>query len=615
MSQMSISGAVSGLDTAALINQLVSVESRQQQLIRTRMSNAQKAADVYSSLITSVKNLSAQATRLADTSSWTGTAVTSSSSTVTATATGNISSSLTFNVTELASAHTLASMSTVASGQSVIAGATITITPGGGTAETLDVGGGTLAEVVTAVNDADLGLIATAVQSAPGQYTLQVRSRTTGAGATFAMDGITGMDGMAVAQQGTDATIEVGTGPGKYAVTSSTNTFDSVVDGLSFTVSDKVNNVTLSAQIDGGTVADQVKSLVDTANSLLSDMSKQTAWNATTKTGGALIGESTIRQVQQSILSLATSSDVAGLSVDRYGKLTFDRSEFLTAFKADPAAVASGYGAVTSFAAAAGVNGTASLVRAPTSRTAGSYAVQVSVSAAKEQWRLHPPGGIISGQTVVIMRGSMVMSYTAGAGENLADAVNAINRRAAEMDLGVSIMLDGASVVLTAVEAGTSGSFTPTLDGLEGSIEVVGTDVEGSLNGTIASGTGTILSLNGTSNAADGIAVSTTVDAADITASGGEIGTFSYAPGFATQLTSMLDELTMSGTGLMTTAQAGRAADVKDLQTQIDAWDLRLEARRTTLTRQFTAMETMMAKLKTQQSFVSGLEVNMLGGN
>ncbi len=57
-----------------------------------------------------------------------------------------------------------------------------------------------------------------------------------------------------------------------------------------------------------------------------------------------------------------------------------------------------------------------------------------------------------------------------------------------------------------------------------------------------------------------------------------------------------------SQTGSLVQAQTTAKAQVKDLQTQIDAWTDRLEAYRTSITAKFTAMETSLSSLKAQQS-------------
>ncbi|HEX2807403.1 MAG TPA: flagellar filament capping protein FliD, partial [Kineosporiaceae bacterium] len=58
------------------------------------------------------------------------------------------------------------------------------------------------------------------------------------------------------------------------------------------------------------------------------------------------------------------------------------------------------------------------------------------------------------------------------------------------------------------------------------------------------------------------------------------------------------------------TAQTGATAEVKRYQDQIDTWDARLTTYRESLTRQFTAMETALAKIKSATSALSSLVNN-----
>src|SRR6185312_7375874 len=123
--------------------------------IKTKQSAAQKAADTYTSVITSLKSLATQTADLAKTSTWQGSSAVSSSASVTATTTGNATGTLTFDVAAIATAHTLVSAadSPAASTSSVVAGSTITVKDAAGatTKGTIDVGNGTLAEVVAGI--------------------------------------------------------------------------------------------------------------------------------------------------------------------------------------------------------------------------------------------------------------------------------------------------------------------------------------------------------------------------------------------------------------------------------------------------------------------------------
>ncbi len=76
--------------------------------------------------------------------------------------------------------------------------------------------------------------------------------------------------------------------------------------------------------------------------------------------------------------------------------------------------------------------------------------------------------------------------------------------------------------------------------------------------------------------------------------------------GLADRLLSLAKSATNSTTGTVTMLAKGRDALAKDIQTRIDDWDLRLAARKATLSRQFTAMESALSSLKSQSSWLSG---------
>jgi flagellar hook-associated protein 2 len=609
MSQLTISGAVSNLDTAGIINSLVTLQGNQQTLLRNRQSSVQRTADAYTAVMTSLGALSTQAKKVADTGAWAGLTTTSSTTSVSATATGSTPGSLTFDVIGVAARHAVVSAEPVGSTAAVVASGPLTLTKSDGSTTTIDVGSGTLDDVVGAINAAKAGVTASAVQTAPGQYRLQVAARSTGSASGFTLDGLDGFSAMNVLQQGTDATIHLGDALTGYDITSSSNTFSDVVQGLSFTVSKPETAVTVSSTLDGSAVATSVQALVDAANSVLADITAKSTWNATTKTGGPLTGASAVRALTQSILSAVGGAGAPGVTLTREGKLSFDKTAFLDAFAADPAKVASAYGASVAFSPAAGVTGKVGLVRAGDTAKAGSFAVDVSVAATREQWQVDPPGSLEGLPLVLTRSGGDQFTYTAPTGESLADSVLAINARLAAAGFGVGASVSGSSIVLTATSAGSGAAFTATLDGADGTQVVAGTDVAGTIDGQPAIGGGNVLSLvTGTSDAV-GLSLSVGVTAADIAATGGAVGTVSYTRGLAQRLAGLVSDATSTG-GMLKTAKEGSDAIVKDLQAQIDSWDSRLESYRLRLTRQFTAMETSLANLKSQTSFLSGLSTS-----
>ncbi|MFZ0158148.1 MAG: flagellar filament capping protein FliD [Kineosporiaceae bacterium] len=606
MSQVSVSGIVSGVDTASLINSLVSVQQNQQTLLKNQQSQQQKAADTYANLITSLGTLSTLAKGIAKTSDWKGATASSSSTGVTATVTGTQASALSFDVTSLARAHALVSHEAVGSLNSPVASGPLTITKGDGSTVEVPTGTGSLADVVAAVNASSAGVTASAVQTAPGQFRLQLTAGKTGESSEFAVTGFSGFTAMDVLTRASDAEITLGSDPlTAYTVRSTTNTFANVVPGVSFTVSRLETGVSIGSTVDGSAVADDVQKLVDAANDVLSAVATATQWNATTKTGGSLVGDSTARTLQQSILGLVGSAGAPGISLNRNGKLTFDRDAFSTAFVKDPTAIAARFGAGASFTPASGVTGGVSYSSATSTTTAGSYDVHISSLATIEQWKAPTSGSLTAGQVLTLTKGSLTASYTVAAADTLADVTTGLNQAAAAAGLPISGTVSGTDLLFSAGSAGSAGSFILSLDSVAQTEVVGGADVAGTIDGQTGVGSGSVLSLPEGTGGAKGLAVNVLVSQAEVTASGGDIGTIAYAPGLAQRFLQLADQQTATGTGVLSTAKTGRESAVRTLQSQIDDWDRRLTSYRASLQAQFTAMETAMATLKSQSSFLS----------
>lgn len=345
MAGMSVDGLISGLDTTSLINQLMQAEAAPQTSLKNKVTATQAVIAGYQSINTRFAALQSAAGVLGKAETWsTPTAASSSTHVSTTTTSAAAAGQIQFDVTAVAAAHSLAtgafaqladiaaSMPPVLSGMKN--GVSFTITPADGT----------LAGVVAAINSATdsagaaLGLTATAVQVAPGSFRLQVTSKGTGAAGEFTL---AGLGPTTVVRQGADAKVDLG---GGLVVTSSTNTFTDVLPGVSFTVGQLENGVTVTAAVDPGALADKVQGMVNAANSALAEMDRLTAYDPVSKKGAPLLGDHTVRQLEQTTLGSvavqitgAGSPQAAGIGLDRNGRLTFDRAKFLALQASDPA--------------------------------------------------------------------------------------------------------------------------------------------------------------------------------------------------------------------------------------------------------------------------------------
>lgn len=83
--------------------------------------------------------------------------------------------------------------------------------------------------------------------------------------------------------------------------------------------------------------------------------------------------------------------------------------------------------------------------------------------------------------------------------------------------------------------------------------------------------------------------------------------------GLAGRLLAVTTAASDKATGSLVKFAEGQDSMAKDMQSRIEAWDLRLVKRREMLTRQFSAMETALSSLKNQSTWLAG-QINSLPG-
>jgi flagellar hook-associated protein 2 len=84
--------------------------------------------------------------------------------------------------------------------------------------------------------------------------------------------------------------------------------------------------------------------------------------------------------------------------------------------------------------------------------------------------------------------------------------------------------------------------------------------------------------------------------------------------GFATRVANVAESASHKDTGTITGAITGRTTAIGRLEDSIEAWDLRLELRRTSLQQRFTALETALSQMNSQASWLAG-QISSLSGS
>ncbi|HAL37232.1 MAG TPA: flagellar hook protein [Polaromonas sp.] len=164
------------------------------------------------------------------------------------------------------------------------------------------------------------------------------------------------------------------------AITSATNTVAGAIQDVTMTVS-KVGTSTLAVQKDSDSAGNAIATFVNAYNSLQSVATKLTAFDATSKSGAVLLGDSTLRNIQvriRSALTTAQTPDASGLATltqvgigfQKDGTLSFDATKLRTVLDSQMSGVAK------LFSGTAGVGGygtqLSSLITGMTDATTGT---------------------------------------------------------------------------------------------------------------------------------------------------------------------------------------------------------------------------------------------------
>jgi flagellar hook-associated protein 2 len=534
----------------------------------------------------------------------------------------------------------------VRAGLSVVlpgAGGNITAVLGSGmrvgsvTAKEVDTGDGSMSALINAVNNANVGVTASALQVVPGQLRLQLASASSGlAGAvSTATTSITGLGTFSSLGTAQDASITIGSGAGAFTVTSSTNQVSNVLTGVTLDlVSTGTATVTVGHDVDA--IAAKVSGMVDQVNAVVKEIKAQTAFDPDTKTGGLLMGDFTVRQLQSnlvnSILDTVSTSTVGpastlGISIDKTGIFSFDKGKFTTAYNADAAGVAAAFQRGGTAASS-----TVSLASATNKTRPGSYDVTITQAATQGTATGAVLGGgtIAGAETLDVRVGGAtgtVVSYSAAAGSTLQSVADGLNQLLAQSALPVLASVSGSALVISSTGYGTNASFevrsSTIAAGQTGIVAAAntwephtGTNVVGTINGVAATGIGRLLQAPPTDPSLAGLTLAVAATAAQVAGAGGtlDLGNFDYVPGIAQRTATVGTDATDIVSGTLTAAIDGHNSEIDDLQAQIESWDRRLADREAQLKQQFTAMETALSQMKQQSQWLAG-QVNTLSAN
>jgi flagellar hook-associated protein 2 len=436
---------------------------------------------------------------------------------------------------------------------------------------------------------------------------------------------------LAEVRAGKDAALTVN----GVAVTSASNSVTTVIPGVTLNLL-KAGDTTLSVSRNNAVMQASVTAFVNAYNNVNSTVASLTAYNATTKQGGPLLGDALAQNLQTQIRSILTRA-VAGTG----GTLT-TLSQIGVAFQKDGSlavdstklgnAITSNYSDIAALFSVQGKssNSLLSYVSAGTQAVAGDYRVNILAAATPGAATAGSPP---AGSTVIdatndgfaisidgAASGALAIAHGTYTPAQLASALQtAINGSTAltAASAGVTVTLDSGNLVISSKSYGVLSSVTSLAGsglaalGYGGGEGGTGTDVAGNFvrNGITYSAIGSGQLLTATAgSAADGLKVLYTGTPAQAAATGSV--TLNYAKGYASTLyefaTNMLDP-----SGSIANRTAGLNTSIADIGKQRDAINRRLIQVEANYRAQFTALDAMIASLNQTSSFLTQQLANL----
>lgn len=649
MATISSPGIGSGLDVNGILDKLMTVERQPLAALQNKATSFQTRLSALGSLKSSVSAFQDAVNGINTATKFTGKSATVVDSTI---ATVSASSSAipgpyNLQVTTLANPHRLRS-GTFADANTVVGSGSLTFTFGtfdgasftanaNKAAKTVTISSSqnTLAGIRDAINQTDIGVRANIVNDGS---TARLTFTSTDAGAANSLrittvdDDATNTDTSGLSQLAYDPTAAVGSGKNLtqtnaatdaaviidgVSITSSSNTLTNPVDGLTITLLKETTGTGTQINVaqDVTTAQTAADQFVKNFNVLAQQISLLTSYDATTKQAGPLNGDTTARNIQSSLRNMLNQSltgisgtyttlSSIGISFQKDGTLALDTSKFQTAIKADPNAVAALFAQV-----GRSTDSRVEYSSATSAAVVGSYAVAVTQAATQ---------GTLVGNAVA------ALTITAGVNDTLtldvdgtatsitlaaatytsatalaAEIQSKLNGTSALSTLGKAVTVTQSAGVLTITSrsygstsllANVAGNAATDLFGAA-PVLTTGLHVAGTVGGQTGTGSGQFLTSNGLT-----LKVTAT--------SAGSYGTFTYSKGYASLLTGALDDY-LKADGLFQSRSDGLNASLKSLQSQQTALNERLTRVEANYRAQFTALDTMIARMNQTSSFLT----------
>ncbi|HEX7986275.1 MAG TPA: flagellar filament capping protein FliD, partial [Duganella sp.] len=412
-------------------------------------------------------------------------------------------------------------------------------------------------------------------------------------------------------------------------VTSSSLGITGAITGVSISAL-KVGATTLTVAKDTSSLNTSVTGFVKAYNELNTQMTALGGYNADTKTGGPLLGDNTLRNLQSSIRAQMSSTltglqgsnltnlSQIGISFQKDGTLTLDNSKLQKA-------IDNNYNDIAGLFAAVGrsTDPDIKFVSSSGKTKAGDYAVNITQLASK---------GVLQGSTALPPETIIDADTTWTVTLNDTVPANLSNTQTVTIPAGTYNPSQLATMLQSSIngvkEFSTAGATVSATVGDDGRLKLESTRYGSKSNITVSSATGSPVSaLFGTGTSVNGVDVAGTIggftatgdgqtltgapgaqiDGLKLTVTGdtlGARGTFGFSQGYAYQLNTLAAGY-LGSQGALTSRTTGLNKTVADITKQRDAFSARLVDIEARYRKQYSALDSVIASMNTTTSFLT----------
>jgi len=648
MAAISSLGVGSGVLNSDLVDQLVAAERKPTETRLTRETQqAETLLSAYGKLRSAVTELRLPMRQLSAPDNLKAFSASSSNEDIGVSVDSTKANRGTYSVevTSLASAQALASQTVFADRDSTSVGqGTLQLTVGDKVTDiTIDSSNDTLQGLANAINEADAGVSAGVIDTGSG-YQLVMSADQTGTANAVSIsvtgdNGGTDTDNQGLSRFAFNSGMDAGAGLQEtiaasdavmkingIEVTRSNNTFENVIDGLTFDVKDKGTS-TISVNQDLGAVSDRVQKFVDKFNALQSSIDSLAGFNSETGQGSLLTGDSTVRNIQNQLRGILTRvvpgmenqsvrslADVGITTNWETGGLEFDRTKFEEKLKANP-------DEVTALFAEQGRTSDSQVefVRSGLDTEPGTY--DINVTQAATQGQLVAGSALGAGPFQIDANNdelsltvnddiSVNLQLTQGTDisqQALLDDIQAqLDQNNALNAAGVSVQvgLDGGNLTFTSSKYGSESSvrLTSAEDaaafGLDTNNSTDGLDIAGTIDGRQAEGDGQVLYLGSDNGAASGLQVRVLGDQT------GSRGSITFVEGVGERTVDLVTNI-VGADGAIESRTDSLNRELDQIEESRARLEERIASYRERLVNQFSAADSLISQLNSTRDYVS----------